>query len=317
MKIAAIQAAPIFLDPKATTQKVLSLIRESAKGGAELCVFPETFLSGYPIWPDLTDGARWNDEKQKSAYAAYLEGAVSADGPEMKAIEDEARKAGIFVYLGLAERSASGGTVYCSLAAIHPERGVLSVHRKLMPTHAERMVWGQGDGHGLQVHEWRGFRVGGLNCWENWMPLARFALYAQGEELHVSTWPGAPYLTKDISRFIAMEGRMFVVAAGGVLAADDIPDAFPLKGELLGARDRFLSGGTMVVAPDGTVIAGPVKNEETILYAELDRELVLKERQNFDPAGHYNRPDVFKLEVDRTRLRAFEEPEGPRARDDS
>ena len=134
------------------------------------------------------------------------------------------------------------------------------------------------------------------------MPLARFALYAGGEELHISTWPGAPHLTRDIARFIAMEGRVYSVAVGGVLRANDIPDAFPLKKELLEGRDRFLSGGTMIVGPDGEVLQGPIKDEETILYADLDRRAVLAERQNFDPAGHYNRPDVFDLKINRERL---------------
>ena len=307
MKIAAIQAAPVFLDPSATTQKVLSLMREAARQGAELCVFPETFLSGYPVWLDLTGGARWNDDQQKAAYAAYIEGAVRADGEELAAIGAESAKLGLFTYLGMVERSPSGGSVYCTLAAIDPERGVLSLHRKLVPTHAERMVWSPGDGHGLAVHDWKGFRVGGLNCWENWMPLARFALYAQGEHLHVATWPGAPYLTRDISRFIALEGRVYVISAGGVLRGEHIPDGFVLKKEMLAGRDRLLSGGTIVVAPDGKVIAGPVKDEETILYAEVDLETVLKERQSFDPAGHYHRPDVFTLQVNRARLEPFEQ----------
>lgn len=302
MKIAAIQAAPVYLDKHATTEKALSLMREAAVKGAELCAFPETFLSGYPVWPDLTGGAKWNDAKQKEAYAAYLAGSVAADGPELSAVATQARECGMFTYLGFIERSASGGSVYCALAAIHPEQGIVSVHRKLMPTYHERMVWSQGDGHGLRVHDWNGVRVGGLNCWENWMPLARYAMYAQGEHLHISTWPGSPWLTRDITRFIAMEGRVYSMAVGGVLRAGDIPDAFPLKNELLDARDRYLSGGAMIVAPDGQTVEGPVKDEETILYADIDPAKVLAERQNFDPAGHYARQDVFDLKINRRRL---------------
>ena len=310
MKIAAIQAAPVYLDREATFQKVLTLMREAASEGAELCVFPETFLAGCPVWPDLTDGARFNSPDQKAAYAAYLASAIDPEGPELAAIAEEAAKLGIFTYLGLVERSSSQGSVFCSLAAIHPESGMVSLHRKLVPTHEERLIWSQGDGAGLRVHEWKEFRVGGLNCWENWMPLARFALYSQGEQLHVATWPGAPFLTQDITRFIAMEGRVYVVSAGGVLKARDIPDSFPLKKELLAVRDRFLSGGTMIVGPDGQVIAGPVQDEETIVYADLDIQRVYRERQNFDPAGHYNRQDVFRLQVNRTRLAPFSEPDG-------
>lgn len=301
MRVAAIQAASIYLDTPKTLAKVLSLMDEAAKGGADLCAFPETFLSGYPIWPDITDGAQFDDAKQKSAYAAYVASAVDGDGPELKQVAEHAAKLDLFVYLGLVERARSGGSVYCSLAAIHPERGIVSMHRKLMPTHAERMVWSQGDAHGLRVHDWKGFRVGGLNCWENWMPLARYTLYSQGEQLHIATWPGAPYLTRDISRFVAMEGRLYVMSVGGVLNAKDIPDSFPLKAEVVAVRERFLTGGTMIVGPDGEIIEGPAKDDETILYADLELSTVLGQRQNFDPAGHYSRPDVFSLEVDQSR----------------
>lgn len=305
MRIAGIQAAPVFLDRAATTEKVIHLMKEAASNGAELCAFPETFLSGYPVWVDITDGARWNDSRQKKAYTAYLNGSVRADGPELKAIAEEAQILNLFTYLGVIEQSTSGGTVYCSLVAIHPKKGIVSIHRKLIPTYAERLVWGMGDAHGLKVHTWRELRVGGLNCWENWMPLARYTLYAQGEELHVATWPGSPRLTQDITRFIAMEGRLYVLSVGGVLKEKDIPDSFPLKEAILAQRDRFLSGGTFLVGPDGEAIAGPIRNEETIVYGELDLARVKEERQNFDPTGHYSRSDVFSLTVSRKRLEAL------------
>ena len=162
-------------------------------------------------------------------------------------------------------------------------------------------MWSPGDGNGLVVHEYRGIRVGGLNCWENWMPLARYSLYQQGEHLHVATWPGAPFLTQDITRFIALEGRVYSLAVGGVLTLNDIPDAFPLKDAVAAVRDRYLSGGSMLVGPDGTVLQEAAPGEETILYGEIDVDKVAEERQNFDPAGHYARPDVFQLEVDRSR----------------
>ena len=301
MKVAAIQAAPVFLDRTATLEKVLALMDEAAAKGAELCAFPETFLSGYPVWVDLCDGAKWNDDKQKAAYAAYVASAVDGDGPELQAVAKKVKDLGLFTYLGMVERAASGGSVYCSLGAFDPEKGLVSLHRKLMPTHAERMVWSQGDGHGLRVHDYAGFMIGGLNCWENWMPLARYAMYSQGEQLHIATWPGSPWLTKDITRFIALEGRVYVLSVGGVLTANDIPDTFPLKKELLDIRDRYLSGGTTIVAPDGSTLEGPAKNDECILYADLDLNTVLAERQNFDPAGHYARPDVFRLEIQSER----------------
>jgi nitrilase len=302
MIIAAVQAAPVFLNRKATADKTMGLMEESASQGAELCVFPETFLPGYPLWVYVANAARFGEALHKSAYAAYLEAAVRSDGPEMKAIVEKARKLKLFTYLGIAERSASEGTVYCSLVAIHPQRGIVSIHRKLMPTYSERLIWGTGDGHGLQVHEWLGWRVGGLSCWENWMPLARFALYAQGEHLHIATWPGSSWLTHDITRFIAMEGRLFVVSAGGLLREKDIPDSFPLKEALLAEDPELLNGGTYVVGPGGEDVAGPIEEEERIVIADLKLERVWEERQNFDAAGHYNRPDVFELRVSRNRL---------------
>lgn len=303
LKIAAIQAAPVFLDCQATTEKALSLMRgEAAANGAGLCVFPEVFVSGYPVWLRLHLISHFNDQQQKAAYAAYLEGAITADGPEMTAIISEANKLSLFTYLGLLERARSEGTVYCALAAIHPEQGLLSVHRKLKPTYHERMIWCEGDGHGLQVHEWRDFKVGGLNCFENWRPLARQALYPQGEQLHVSNWPGlGPEGTRDITRFIAMEGRVYVAAASGVLHAKDIPGSFPLREELLAKADHFNRGGSMIVEPGGNVLQGAIEDEEAIVYADIDVRRVREEHIKLDPAGHYGRPDVFSLKVNRER----------------
>lgn len=217
----------------------------------------------------------------------------------MEKICTEAGRLEMFTYLGFLETAASGGTVYCSLAAIHPTREVLSVHRKLMPTYHERMIWCQSDGHGLQVHEWQEFKVGGLNCYENWLPLARQTLYAQGEQLHLAAWPGRAELTRDITRFNAMEGRVYVVSVGGLLNAKDIPDSFPLKPALAEVQDCHNSGGTMIVGPDGTIIAGPIEEDETIVYADLDVMKVKGERTHLDPSGHYGRPDVLSLKVNR------------------
>ena len=307
MRVAAVQAHPAWLDPVATTAIVLRWLAEAARQGVELVAFPETFLSGYPFWLDLTGGARFDDPLQKQAYAAYLQAAVAMDGPEVRQVVEAARDLGIFVYLGTTERATGSarGTVFCTLVAVDPTAGVVGMHRKLMPTYEERLVWGSGDGHGLRVHRYGSTRVGGLNCWENWMPQARHALYAQGEELHVSVWPGNPRNTVDIARFIALEGRVFSLAANGLLSLSDVPAGFPLYEELkaLDVQD-YCRGGSAVAAPDGRWLVEPVEGEERLVVADLELGRVAQERQNFDPTGHYSRPDVFTVQVDRRRQEA-------------
>ena len=194
MRIAAAQARPYWLDPSATTKKVIAWLENAAAQQVELVAFPETFLSGYPSWLEHTGGARFDDAMQKRAYAAYLDAAVEVTGPEILLVTEAARDLGIFVYLGTIERDVTvgRGTVFCTLVAIDPHAGVVGAHRKLMPTYEERLVWGIGDGNGLRVHQAGAARVGGLNCWENWMPQARHALYALGEELHVERVAGQP-----------------------------------------------------------------------------------------------------------------------------
>ena len=300
MKVAAVQIAPVFLEPQATADKVLNYLRQAANKGAELIAFPEVCLSGYPSWLRIPSVAT-NDELLKIGHVAYLKSAVRTDGPELGAVCDEARTLGVFVYLGFLERADSGGTVYASLAAIHPDKGIVGVHRKLKPTFHERLAWSDGDGAGLLTHTWGDWTLGGLNCYENWLPLARQALYEQGEQLHVAAWPGDLDVTQNISQFIAMEGRIYVVSVSGLLRVKDIPDQFPLKQQLTEGRDIINNGGSMIVAPGGTVIAGPVTNEECVIYADVDIDTVMAEHLKLDPAGHYSRHDVLSLNVNRQR----------------
>lgn len=307
MRIAAAQARPVWLDPSATAKKVVAWLEEAVAQRVELVAFPETFLSGYPMWLEHTGGARFDDPGQQRAYAAYLDAAVAIDGPELSSIVEAARDLGVFVYLGVTERGPgpASGTVFCTLVAIDPAAGVVGSHRKLMPTYEERLVWGIGDGHGLRTHAVGGLRVGGLNCWENWMPQARHAMYAGGEDLHVSVWPGNPRNTVDITRFIALEGRVWSLAASGLLSLADIPAGFPLRAELAetGMVD-YCRGGSAVAAPDGSWLAEPVTGDERLVVADIDPAAVRAARQNFDPTGHYSRPDVFDVSVDRRRREA-------------
>ncbi|MFT7619214.1 MAG: nitrilase [Planctomycetota bacterium] len=304
MKIAVAQMAPVFLNRKKTVAKLCEWIERAAKKGCELVVFSETILPGYPVWLDRTDGARFNDDDQKEMFAHYLDQAVDLLSDDFQPIRKAAKTGQINVILGVAERAQdrAGHTIYCSCVVVGKSGEILSNHRKLMPTYEERLVWGTGDGNGLVVHQIGEFTVGALNCWENWMPLARTALHAQGENLHVSLWPGNPRNTTDITRFMALEGRSFVVAANGILRGKDIPQSTPMRERFVSSDDEMLMrGGSAIASPDGQFLVAPIADREELLIEDLNLAHVREERQNFDLSGHYARPDVLKLQVDRRR----------------
>ncbi len=310
MTVAAANLRPRWMDPDATTDVVVRTLEEAATQGVDLVAFGETFLSGYPHWVSRTGGAQFNDALQKRCYAQYLDAAVTLDGPHVARIVEASRDLEVFAYVGITERGtgAGSGTIHATLLAVDPTNGVVSAHRKLRPTYEERLVWGPGDGNGLRVHDVEGLRVGGLKCWENWMPQARHAMYAQGEDLHVSVWPGSSQLTSDITRFVAMEGRVWSLAAGGMLSLSDVPTDFPAY-ELLAMSEESdgplsYDGGSALARPDGTWAIPPVTGREELVIGRIDTAMVRAERQSFDPTGHYARPDVFSVEVDRSRLEA-------------
>lgn len=317
MIVAAAQIAPVLLDRAATLARIEEWSQASARAGARLVAFPETVLPGYPTWLARTGGAAFDDPAQKALHARYLDQAVELPGPELERLRTLAADTAQTLVAGVAERGRDSGrgTLFATALVVHPD-GRWTAHRKLVPTYEERLAWGWGDGHGLVVHDIDGWRVSVLNCWENWMPAARLALYAQGAELHVSLWPGSPALTRDISRFTAREGRLYVLAASGVLRPEEVPDDLPGGPEL---RRAFLdgapsaglhTGGSRLVRPDGSEQAALDDPEPGLLTGELAREAVLAERQNFDAAGHYHRPDVFHFEVDRRRRDAAQFRDG-------
>lgn len=307
MRVGTAQIRPAWLNKARTAQLVIDTIAEAAAQGISLLVFSETFLSGYPFWVCRTDGAAFGEVRQHRAYSQFLDAAVEIDAPEIRMIAQAARDYGVSVYLGMNERGthAGRGTVWCSLLTIHAEKGVLGTHRKLMPTHDERLCWGAGDAKDLRTHEISGWRVGGLNCWENWIPLARVALYEDGEELHVSVWPGNSSITNGVERFIAHEGRVWTVNLCGILSMKDIPNDFEFYNDLVNAGvDEIFSGGATIVDPFGQIRAEALPHFEGIMSYDIDLDLVRQARHYFDPAGHYSRPDIFKLDVARNRLRA-------------
>ena len=304
LKVALAQISPVWLDKKQTIQKIKNTIEAASKEKAELIVFGEALLPGYPFWIGLTNGATWNSSVQKEIHAHYVQNSITIEKGELASICNLAKEHRMAIYLGIIERAQNRGghSIYASLVYINQDGVIKSVHRKLQPTFDERLTWAPGDGHGLQVHPLKNFTVGGLNCWENWMPLPRAALYGQGEDLHVAVWPGSDHNTKDITRFIARESRSFVISVSSLMQKSNFPKETPHFDKIIkNAPDTLVNGGSGIAGPDGEWILEPVINKEGIFYETLDFSRVLEERQNFDVAGHYSRPDITKLHVNRDR----------------
>ena len=302
LRVAIAQIAPVWLERDATLDKVADCIEAAAKLGARLVAFGEALVPGYPFWIERTDGARFESGLQKYLYARYAAASVNIARGDLSGISALAAKFEIAVYLGTIEQDPEmrGRSLYCSLVYIDPAGRIGSVHRKLVPTYEERLAWAPGDGNGLVTHQLDAFRVGGLNCWENWLPLARASLYGQGEDLHVAIWPGSERNTRDISQFIAREGRCFVLSVSGLMRRSDIPETVPE--DLIATADETMAdGGSCLVAPSGEFVIEPIVNEEIVTVADIDLHDVQRERQTLDVAGHYSRPDILQLQVNRHR----------------
>lgn len=304
LKVALAQISPVWLNKAKTLEKITLSIMEAGKQGCELIVFGEGLLPGYPFWISLTNGAEWNATVQKELHAHYIRNSVQIEKGELAIVCKLAKENNLAIYLGIIERASNRGghSLYCSLVYIDPMGKIQSVHRKLQPTYEERLTWASGDGNGLQVHPLKEFTVGGLNCWENWMPLARTALYGLGEDLHVAVWPGGEHNTKDITRFIALESRSYVISVSSLMRKEDFPAETPHLAKIMEHAPAILAnGGSCIAGPDGKWVIEPVVNKEGLIIATLDFNSVLEERQNFDPVGHYSRPDVTRLSINRER----------------
>jgi nitrilase len=297
VKVACVQAEPVVLDRAATLDKLERLTTEAAREAARLVVFPETFVPAYPssVWAKAFAG--WADPRAKAAFALLARESMAVPGPECDRLGRVARENDVWLVTGVNEVDPERpGTIYNSLLYHGPDGSLALHHRKLVPTNHERLIWGQGDGRGLRAIETELGRIGGLICWENYMPLARFSLYESGVEIYVASTADDGEAWQATLVHIARESRAFVVAPSHFQRASAYPDDFPLRAEL-GDVDVIGRGGSAILGPDGAYLAGPLYGEEEILYAELDPQRLYEERQRFDAAGHYHRPDVFKLTV--------------------
>jgi nitrilase len=300
-RVAVVQHAPITLHRQKTLQLGVELLEEVAEAGAKLASFPETWLPGYPEWLwRLRPGDDY--ELTDEIHARLIENAVDLKAGDLKPIQAAARRLKITVSIGLHERDGeySRGTMYNTSVLIGPDGEILNRHRKLMPTNPERMVWGAGDASGLRVSDTPVGRVGGLICWENYMPLARFALFAQGCQIYVApTWAAGSTWVSSM-RHIATEGRCWVLGNGCAMRGRDIPKDFPQRAKLFPDLEAWYNpGDSVIVDPRGEIVAGPLNEKHGILYADCDPAQAAAAKRTLDVAGHYGRPDIFKLEINR------------------
>jgi predicted amidohydrolase len=302
IKAAAIQAGPVYLDLNRSVEKALGLIAEASSLGAKLIVFPETWLPGYPAWLDCCrDVALWDHPPVKKVFARLMENSVAVPGPVTEALAQSARDHQVVLNISVHERVILGpgrGTLYNTMLTFGSGGTLLNRHRKIMPTYTERMIWGQGGGSSLRAVDTDVGRVGGLICWEHWMPLARQVLHDSGEDIHIAAWPQVKEMNLVASRHYAFEGRCYVIACGAVMRASELPRELEPIVSLKSDPDGFvLNGGSAIIGPDGSLVAGPVFEEETILIADLDLSRIAEENLVLDVTGHYSRPDIFEVKL--------------------
>ncbi|WP_417531300.1 carbon-nitrogen hydrolase family protein [Marinobacter lipolyticus] len=298
-RIAIVQEPPVFLDREKTIEKAVELVRDAAHKGAELVVFSEAFIPGYPTWIwRLKPGGDWGLSEQ--LHGRLLANSVQLGSDQMRPLLDVAKEMRVTIVCGIEERDGdtSRTTLYNSVLTISPDGTVQNRHRKLMPTNPERMVWGFGDASGMKVVDTPVGRVGSLVCWENYMPLARYAMFAQGIDIYIApTYDSGDRWIRTLQH-IAREGGCWVLGAGNVLRGGDMPDDFPDVDRLYPDKEEWInSGDSVVISPDGEIAAGPLRKETGLLLADIDVGAVNAARRSLDIVGHYARPDIFSLQV--------------------
>ncbi|MDP8995077.1 MAG: carbon-nitrogen hydrolase family protein [Pseudomonadota bacterium] len=312
--IAAVVQAEVAADVEAGLELTREKALEAAASGAELIVFPEAWIPGYPAWLDsCRDAALWDHRPVKSIFARIVENSIAIPGPALDNLAATAREAAATVVVGISERVERGvgrGTLYNSLVTIGPDGRLLNHHRKLMPTYTERLIWGAGDVEGLRAVDTPSGRVSALVCWEHWMPLARQALHESGEDVHVAVWPTVHDLHQVASRQYAFEGRCFVLTSGAMMRASSLPPELePHPDRIAGGDEWVLRGGSAIIGPDGKYIVEPVYDEPRVLLAELDLRRLSEERMTLDVTGHYHRPELFDFKPLRSGRRSAGEGE--------
>ncbi|MBD0320463.1 MAG: carbon-nitrogen hydrolase family protein [Gemmatimonadetes bacterium] len=294
----AVAQAEVAPDLETGLRRTAELAREAAERGARLVAFPETWLPGYPVWLDVCrDAALWDHGPTKAVFARMARDSVAIPGPAARALGDAARDAGITLVVGVSERVEAGpgrGTLFNTLLTFGPDGRLLNHHRKLVPTYTERLVWGPGDAEGLRAVDTPAGRVGGLVCWEHWMPLARQALHDSGEDVHVAVWPTAHEMHQVASRQYAFEGRCYVLAVGALMRASALPPELePHPGRVAAPAEWVMRGGSAIIGPDGGYVVEPLYDEPRLIVAELDLSRIREESMTLDVSGHYARAELF------------------------
>ncbi len=304
--VALVQASPVFNNLTASLEKAAGLIKDAAETGAKVVAFGECWLAGYPAWLDVCpNAALWNYEPTKKVFAQMRRNSLVIESAETQILVNAARKNKVTVIIGANERVDKGigsGTLYNTLLTFNETGTLVNHHRKLMPTFTERLVHGQGDGDGLNAPETAAGRIGGLICWEHWMPLARQAMHNTGEQIHIAVYPTVHEMHQIASRQYAFEGRCFVLAVGLIMKADQLPDELSTP-EIADKMPLVLRGGSCLIAPDGSFIIEPVFDRETILTAEINLSQIDEEKMTLDVSGHYSRNGIFDFTVNKDSRR--------------
>lgn len=302
-KVAIVQEGPVYLDLKGSMEKMVSIIEDAGQEEADLIVFGESWLSGYPAWLDYCSGyAIWDHEPTKHVFSRMYQNSITVPGPEVKQLCKLAKKHKLIIVSGVNEVIKSGPgnrTIYNSLIIINKEGQLINHRRKLMPTYTEKLLYGLGDGSGLEAVETSLGRIGGLICWEHWMPLTRQAMHNSGEHIHIALWPRVHEMLQIASRAYAFEGRCFVIAVGQIMYGRDFPEELELPEHIVNHPGGvILNGGSSIIGPDGHFMMEPQYDMDGTFYCEMDElDKVLRESMTLDVSGHYQRPDIFDFKL--------------------